>query len=279
MSENAHGGDDTLLGASNPSPNNLAGDAWAMSDHALGGNDTLKGGLALSNILVGDAFDHMSDDAQGGNDTLLGGNNTGHNLSVSNILYGDGRDMYDNSRGGDDTLTGGDNSTNGPSDRTFNNLYGDAESMHDHTMGGDNILIGGGAGSSNYMYGVAGNMYDNTVAGNNTLISGTGTDYMWGDAQYINGVAASPAAPTGNVVTGADTFVFAPSNGNDFINDFRQSDGDRIDVSAYGFQSLTQMMITFDGANTKIGFDADDSVTLVGFTDPSALRTSDFILA
>ena len=39
------------------------------------------------------------------------------------------------------------------------------------------------------------------------------------------------------------------------------------------------MMITFDGANTKIGFDANDSVTLVGFTDPSALRPSDFILA
>jgi len=106
-----------------------------------------------------------------------------------------------------------------------------------------------------------------------------GTDYMWGDAQYINGVAASPTPPTGNVVTGADTFVFAPGSNNDSIYDFRQSDGDRIDVSAYGFRCLTQMMITFDGANTKIGFDANDSVTLVGFTDPSALRASDFILA
>ena len=50
-------------------------------------------------------------------------------------------------------------------------------------------------------------------------------------------------------------------------------------MSAYGFTSLIDMMITFDGANTKIGFDANDSVTLVGFTDPSALRPSDFILA
>jgi hypothetical protein len=34
----------------------------------------------------------------------------------------------------------------------------------------------------------------------------------------------------------------------------------------------------FDKANTKIGFDANDSVTLVGFADPSVLRASDFIL-
>ena len=59
---------------------------------------------------------------------------------------------------------------------------------------------------------------------------------------------------------------------------FRQSDGDRIDVSAYGFTSL-DMMITFDGANTKIGFGANNSVTLVGFADPSALRASDFMFA
>ena len=102
---------------------------------------------------------------------------------------------------------------------------------------------------------------------------------MYGDALLINDVVASPTAPTGSMVTGTDTFVFAPGNGADFVYDLRQSDHDRIDVSAYGFQSLTQMMITFDGANTKIGFDAGDSVTLVGFTDPSALRASDFILA
>ena len=70
---------------------------------------------------------------------------------------------------------------------------------------------------------------------------------MWGDAQFINGVLASPTAPTGTVVTGADTFVFAPGNGNDDINDFRQSDGDKIDVSAYGFDSIDDMMITDTG--------------------------------
>ena len=65
--------------------------------------------------------------------------------------------------------------------------------------------------------------------------------------------------------------------GADTIGDFRQSDGDRIDVSAYGFTSLVNMMVTFDGTNTKIAFDANDSVTLTGFT--GTLRAQDFVFA
>ena len=121
-------------------------------------------------------------------------------------------------------------------------------------------------------------MHGNARGGNDTLISGTGTDHMWGDAQFINGVAASPTAPTGNVITGADSFVFAPGNGNDDINDFRQSDHDKIDVSAYGIHSLADMMITDMGADTKIAFDATNSVTLVGFGDPIACTRRTFSL-
>ena len=122
----------------------------------------------------------------------------------------------------------------------------------------------------NYFFGDAFEMRDAARGGNDTLISGTGTDHMWGDAQFIVG---------NTVATGADTFAFAPGNGNDDINDFRQSDHDRIDVTAYGFTSLDDMMMTVDGANTRIDFDATNSVTLVGFADPSALHASDFIFA
>lgn len=76
-------------------------------------------------------------------------------------------------------------------------------------------------------------------------------------------------------MTGADTFVFAPGSGNDDINDFRQSDHDRIDVSAYAFHSLGDMAIC--GADTIIAFDTSDSVTLVGIAAPSVLHASDFI--
>ena len=129
------------------------------------------------------------------------------------------------------------------------------------------------------LYGDASTMNSNSRGGDDTLISGTGTDHMWGDAQFINGVAASPTAPTGAVVTGADTFVFSPGNGADFIHDFRQSDHDRIDVSAYGFDDLGDMTITGTGTDTVIAFDVNNSVTLAGLIDPSVLQASDFLFA
>ncbi len=91
-------------------------------------------------------------------------------------------------------------------------------------------------------------------------------------------IAASPMANAGPVSTGSDTFVFAPGNGGGVIHDFRQSDHDRINVSAYDFTSLADMTITFDGANTRFDFDANNSVTLVGFIDPGALHPSDSCL-
>ena len=85
-----------------------------------------------------------------------------------------------------------------------------------NTRGGNDTLTGG-ADATNFLFGDAGTMNGNARGGDDTLISGTGTDHMWGDARLINGVAASPTADTGTVVTGADTFVFAPGNGNDDI--------------------------------------------------------------
>ena len=115
---------------------------------------------------------------------------------------------------------------------------GDAADMSGNATGGNDTLTAAGTGI-NVLYGDAHSMEGNAQGGNDTLISGPGNDLMWGDAAIINGVAASPTAPTGNVKTGADTFVFAPGSANDTVGDFRQSDGDRIDVSAYGFTSLT----------------------------------------
>src|ERR1700704_1207064 len=151
-------------------------------------------------------------------------------------------------------------------------------SLTDHQHGTNDTLIGL-ANALNTLYGDALAMDDHARGGNDTLISGAGTDHMWGDAQVINGVAASPTAPTGTVITGADTFVFAPGNGNDDINDFRQSDHDKIDVRAYGFHNIADMTITADGGNTRISFDANDGVTLVGIADPHTLHPSDFLLA
>jgi hypothetical protein len=179
--------------------------------------------------------------------------------------------MYDDARGGNDTLIGGDGAV-------FNFFLADASDMYGNTHGGNDTLIGG-ANTSNTFFGDTFTMHDNARGGNDTLISSGGTDHMYGDALLINDVVASPTAPTGSVVTGTDTFVFAPGNGADFVYDLRQSDHDRIDVSAYGFHGLADMTIIDTGADTRIEFDATNSVTLVGFGDPGILQASDFIFA
>jgi hypothetical protein len=150
--------------------------------------------------------------------------------------------------------------------------------MHDNARGGNDTLSAN-PGSNNQLYGAAYAISDSSHGGDDTLISGLGTDDMWGDAQFINGVLASPTTPTGDVTTGADTFVFGPNNGTDFVGDFRQSDGDKIDVSAYGFTSMAAMTFTAAGGDTKIAFDASNSVTLVGISDPGILHASDFKFA
>jgi serralysin len=296
LTDNEHGTNDTLILGPGTSPSDLQvvlhGDAFAMYDDSRGGNDTLIGGATADNALFGDAR-LMFDTADGGNDTLIGG------AGSINFLNGDVLFMYDNVRGGNDTLIGGDGAafnffladasdmygnTHGGNDtliggaNTSNTFFGDTFTMHDNASGGNDTLIAG-ANSNNSLFGDALGLRDNARGGNDTLVSSAGTDQMWGDALLINDVVASPTAPTGSVVTGTDTFVFAPGNGDDNVYDFRQSDYDRIDVSAFGFQSIADLTFIDTGADTRIEFDAANSVTLVGFGDPGVLQASDFIFA
>ena len=164
----------------------------------------------------------MYDHCVGGHDTLTGG------AGATNSLYGDAYAMYDHSHGGNDTLLGGAGAG------THNNLFGDAQYMYDNSVGGNDTLTGG-AGGTNNLFGDAQFMFSNSVGGNDRLISGTASTTCGAMPGFINGVEVSPTTPTGNVITGADIFVFAPNSNNDYIYDFRQSDGDKIDVSAYGF--------------------------------------------
>jgi len=253
-------GNDTLIGIDGQW-NYLYGDATSLSGHAVGGNDTLTGGAGgdgvafTYNELFGDAYQLYSS-ARGGNDLLTGG------ADAENHLYGDAGGMYDSTRGGADTLIGGTGAA------AINILRGDAQHMFGNAVGGNDTLIGG-AGATNTLYGDAYDMYDSAVCGNDVLISGTGTDHMWGDAVVFIG---------GSVTTGADTFVFKPASGNDFIYDF-QSDHDKIDVSAYGFANIGAMTITDLGNDTKMDFDSGNSVILVGFSDPSLLTGADFKFA
>ena len=127
---------------------------------------------------------------------------------------------------------------------------------------------GHGAGDdadTNNLYGDGEALSDDVVCGNDVLISGNAADNMWGD-----GGTTGP-----NVTTGSDIFVFMPGNSADNVHDFRQTDHDQIDVSAFGFDDIADLDISVGGGNTLIDFGSGNSVTLVGFTDP--LAGSDFI--
>jgi Ca2+-binding RTX toxin-like protein len=260
MIGDAAGGNDTLIGG-RESLNILVGDTNQLQGGS-GGDDTLFGAEGALNNLFGDSTE-MSN-AAGGDDTLIGAAN-----SDNNLLVGDASRMFVNATGGNDVLRGGDN--------THNQLFGDAMTMGDsgpffrgvNVGGNDTVVAGNGADTVNFLYGDAQFMYGQAHAGSDVLIGGTGTDFMYGDALQ----------KTALVTTAADTFVFAPDGGNDLIDDFRSSDGDLIDVSAWGFHSLADMTITAVENGTRIAFDQNDGVTLSGIFDPATLHQSDFLFA
>ena len=265
LSGKEHGTNDTLttpLHSGAPPPLEFfLGDADMMSGSSRGGNDVLIGvdGANERKVACGDAF-MMEDSSRGGNDQIIGG--TGG--SGNQLLCGDACMMFGNARGGNDLVIGGDGA--------INIIIGDACAMSDNTRGGNDVLVAGNGGGINIMFGDASGfgmavaMSGNAVGGNDTLIGGNAVDNMWGDGLTIDGP---------DVTTGADTFVFAPGNNADTINDFRQTDHDQIDVSAYGFDDIGDLNISVVLGNTVIDFDNANSVTLVGITAP--LTASDFI--
>lgn len=258
--DNAMGGNDRLTAASDGGYHRMFGEAFSIRDNTRGGNDRLLGGdgildgavLTLTqNYLYGDAYDIYAN-ARAGNDRLIGGSH------AWNALQGDSEYLSDWARGGNDVLIGGT--------AAYNVLYGDAASdMNGDARGGNDLLIAGDESPWNLLVGDAKNMWGNSICGKDRLISGTGDDLMYGDAQTLF---------SATIKTAADVFVFAPSNGADTIYDFRHSDGDRIDVRAFGYHGLADL--TVSGGNV-IDFGGGNSVTLAGLT--TALVASDFIFA
>ncbi|MDA0785897.1 MAG: Ig-like domain-containing protein, partial [Proteobacteria bacterium] len=79
---------------------------------------------------------------------------------------------------------------------------------------------------------------------------------------------------------GDDLFQFKDGDGDDSITDFAAGTGsdDRIDVSAFGFSDLADLLAATNdaGADTVISLDADDSVTLIG-VQKADLHEDDFL--
>ena len=247
---NARGGQDRILGQVGIQ-NNLYGDAFTLGDGARGGNDRLTGarGSETTNLIVGDG-PNLFGTAQGGDDTLVGG--AGRS---ANSLYGDALIMDDSAVGGNDVIMGGRCATNV--------LRGDAEAMFGSAAGGDDTITAGTRGES-ILYGDADALFGDARGGDDVLISRRSNDDMWGDGVLHD-----------NATGGADIFVFAADNGRDVIHDFERGK-DRIDLSALDLGGIDDLVIRDDGTDSRILLADDDRIIVLGATN---LDASDFIFA
>jgi len=131
---------------------------------------------------------------------------------------------------------------------------------YDADLGGaaQNLSFTGGTGID-VLYGFAGNDTLNGGGGNDRLSGGTGNDLLTGGA-------------------GADRFVFTNGDGNDTITDFAPGT-DVVELHAYGLAAFgdLQALMSQQGADTVIGFDPNNTITLQNITI-AQLHAGDFIL-
>lgn len=178
-------------------------------------------------------------------DTLVGSPND----DVLSGEYGsdflDGGDGDDQLFGGasDDTLNGGDGNDNLEGNFGDDLLHGNPGQDLLDGGAGDDTLHGGR--DSDRLHGNAGADRLHGDSGNDYLAGGKGNDYLEGsqDNDWLVGQAGEDILEGGagvdllNGGDGADVFYFrVPSDGGDLILDFDPDSGDRIQISASGFE-------------------------------------------
>ncbi|UVO49029.1 hypothetical protein M0208_00245 [Sphingomonas sp. SUN019] len=271
-------GDGDFTGMGNTLSNVIAGGDGRDSLSGMDGADTLNGGK-------GDDF------LQGGNgdDTLNGGDGADRLLGgwqSDSLLGGAGNDRligdvaWLSSTGARDTLQGGDGN---------DILFGDAETMGNGARGGADRLLGGVG--NDILYGDAAMSTGKTTGGADTLFGEDGDDILYGDSAVTGSGGAGGAdrldGGAGNDVlvggggkdvliggTGADRFVFGPGSGADEVSDFRHTQGDKIDLTAFGAAGRA-FAVTELSIGTTLHLGGGDTIFLRGvFTlDPHDIVT------
>jgi Ca2+-binding RTX toxin-like protein len=140
-------------------------------------------------------------------------------------------------------------------------------------------------------------MLDDERGGNDVLIGGAGDDLIVGDALGMHPTALGGndrlwGDPQGAASGGADVFSFTGFFGKDLVFDFRQSDGDQIQLHGYtetngyalDLDDILDLDVSVLGGNTVIDIGASlggaantHTITLMGFDDP--LSNADFVFA
>ncbi len=232
---------------------------------ALDTVDTLQGGeLGVTDTTLIDAEPDIDDPAFTGVELQASNGNV---IAIDGVLIpfdipaSNGRDAIEIFVGEDDR----DRESAGKDNDVLLGLGGD-----DRLKGkqGDD-LIDGGAGDDRL----------NGQKGDDTLIGGDGNDRMKGGKgeDILNGGAGDDDLRGGK---DADIFVLTLGDGDDVIFDFKQKDGDRIDVQALGITSLDDFLAGAEENRKDVVFTDDaDSLTVFRKLDIDDLTDADFIFA
>lgn len=181
-------------------------------------------------------------------------------------IFGQGNNDRINGRGGDDILNGGSGND------TLDGGSGLDTASYDGASDGISVTLAstrrqdtGAAGRDQLrnIENLSGSAFADELSGNglaNILEGAAGDDLLFGGSS-------------------ADTFVFKTGDGDDTIGDFSTSEGDLIDVTAYGFSALTDFDdFRFDGSDTIVQLDVNNSITVSGADLTSALNPEDSFL-
>ncbi|MEH2168863.1 MAG: calcium-binding protein [Nostoc sp.] len=206
------------------------------------GNSTLTDTLVSIENLIGTA----------GNDTIVGSsaNNVLNGGAGNDTISGDGGDDYMDGGAGIDTVdytywNGGGTYNLATGVASFPGFY------NEDILNFENILTGSGNDS------VIGS------AANNTIITGAGDDYIKGGSgqDVLYGGA------------GADKFVFDSFyDGVDIIKDFEWKEGDKIQISKYGFGATSNSQFSYDYNNGSLSYNGSLFATIEN--KPSGFSTN-----
>jgi Ca2+-binding RTX toxin-like protein len=268
---NGFSGNDTLNASTATTPWVLSGEGGDDSLTGSGLDDTLLGGAGNDFLSGGNGSDQLLGGT--GNDTFVGGaGDDSFFIGESGDVVQDGgagfdRAVINNPAGVSIVMSTwvGVERVNGFTGNDSIDATGYATALIFDGRTGNDTLIGGNANDT--FYGGDGNDSIFGGAGNDALIGDAGNDSLNGGAgdDFLLGLG------------GADVFVFDDNWGNDIVRDF--TDGvDRLNFALHsGVNSLSDLVIAQDGANTRITLVTPglDVLTLVNF-DAADLGASDF---
>lgn len=235
----------------------FVGDTSTLGIYGLGGNDTIQAGGGSSEIADGEGADSVM--AEGGDDSI------GASLGADTVDGGLGLDRIDYSGSNAAIVLNLLTNTN-----TGGHAAGDILSNIEYFIGSDYNDQMIGDTSANQLQG---------GAGSDTIIGGVGDDRLFGDG-------------------GADKFTYqflsdSTDTVYDTISDFLQSDGDKLDFTAFGaslsfsttgYTGTAKEMAFFHpgGGYSYVGYDADgdaDTDFKIAFDDIITFTAGDFIFA